>query len=32
LQPGREYLFKFASKLTSGTVGGIKYKVNVNTQ
>jgi sulfate adenylyltransferase subunit 1 len=32
LQPGREYLFKFASKLTPGSVRAIKYKVNVNTQ
>ncbi len=32
LQPGREYLFKFASKLTPGTVRGIDYKINVNTQ
>jgi sulfate adenylyltransferase subunit 1 len=32
LQPGREYWFKFASKLTSGSVRAIDYKVNVNTQ
>jgi sulfate adenylyltransferase subunit 1 len=32
LQPGREYLFKFASKLTPGNVRGIDYKINVNTQ
>jgi sulfate adenylyltransferase subunit 1 len=32
LQPGREYLFKFASKLTPGRVRTILHKVNVNTQ
>ncbi|HEX5056128.1 MAG TPA: sulfate adenylyltransferase subunit CysN [Gammaproteobacteria bacterium] len=32
LQPGREYWFKFASKLTPGSVRAIDYKVNVNTQ
>jgi sulfate adenylyltransferase subunit 1 len=32
LQPGREYLFKFASKLTPGSVRAIDYRVNVNTQ
>jgi sulfate adenylyltransferase subunit 1 len=32
LQPGREYLFKFASKLTPGNVFSIDYKINVNTQ
>jgi sulfate adenylyltransferase subunit 1 len=32
LQAGREYLFKFASKLTPGSVRTIDYKVNVNTQ
>jgi sulfate adenylyltransferase subunit 1 len=32
LQPGREYLFKFSSKLTTGSVRAIHHKVNVNTQ
>jgi sulfate adenylyltransferase subunit 1 len=32
LQVGREYLFKFATKATPGSVHAIDYKVNVNTQ
>jgi sulfate adenylyltransferase subunit 1 len=32
LRPGREYWFKFASKLTSGEVRAIDYRINVNTQ
>ncbi len=32
LQPGAEYLFKFASKLVSGQVEAINYRIDVNTQ
>lgn len=32
LQPGREYLFKFASKLVSGQVDSIHHRIDVNTQ
>ncbi len=32
LQPGRQYLFKFASKTTPGQVGSIDYRIDVNTQ
>jgi sulfate adenylyltransferase subunit 1 len=32
LQPGKQYLFKFASKVTSGAVASIDYRVDVNTQ
>lgn len=30
--PGTEYLFKFATKVVSGSVEAIDYQVNVNTQ
>lgn len=30
--PGTEYLFKFATKVVSGSVATIDYQVNVNTQ
>lgn len=32
MQPGAEYLFKFASKLVSGQVEAIDYRIDVNTQ
>jgi sulfate adenylyltransferase, large subunit len=32
LQTGKQYLFKFASKVTSGAVAAIDYRVDVNTQ
>jgi sulfate adenylyltransferase subunit 1 len=32
LQPGRQYLFKFASKLTSGEVTAVDHRIDVNTQ
>ena len=32
MQPNREYLFKFASKVTPGSVVDINYRVDVNTQ
>jgi len=32
LQPGREYLFKFASKIVSGQVDTIHHRIDVNTQ
>lgn len=32
MQPGTEYLFKFASKLVSGQVEAIEYRIDVNTQ
>lgn len=32
LQPGRQYSFKFASKLVAGQVDSIDYKIDVNTQ
>ncbi len=32
LQPGREYLFKFASKLVSGQIEAIRHRIDVNTQ
>ncbi|ACE82740.1 sulfate adenylyltransferase subunit CysN [Cellvibrio japonicus] len=32
MQPGSEYLFKFASKLVSGQIESIGYRVDVNTQ
>ena len=32
LQPGKQYLFKFASKVTPGSVLNIEYRVDVNTQ
>lgn len=32
LQPGTEYLFKFASKLVSGQIEAIEYRIDVNTQ
>lgn len=32
LQAGKQYLFKFASKVTSGAVSTIEYRVDVNTQ
>lgn len=32
MQTGREYLFKFASNTTSGQVGNIDYRIDVNTQ
>ncbi len=32
MQPNREYLFKFASKVTPGAVVAIDYRVDVNTQ
>lgn len=31
LKPGKQYLFKFASKLTPGVVADIEYRVDVNT-
>lgn len=32
LQVGKQYLFKFASKVTPGAVSTIEYRVDVNTQ
>lgn len=32
MQPGTEYLFKFASKLVSGQIEAIEYRIDVNTQ
>ncbi len=32
LRPGREYGFKFASKYTTGTVGSIHHRIDVNIQ
>ncbi len=32
LQPGRQYLLKFASKLTPGEVTSIQHRIDVNTQ
>jgi sulfate adenylyltransferase subunit 1 len=32
LQPGHEYQFKFAGKVTSGVVSNIGYRIDVNTQ
>ncbi len=32
LQPGKQYLFKFASKMTPGEVLHIDYQIDVNTQ
>ena len=32
LQPGKQYLFKFASKATVGQVEAVEYKIDVNTQ
>lgn len=32
LQPGKQYLFKFASKVTTGAVSAIDYRIDVNTQ
>ena len=32
MQPGSEYLFKFASKLVSGQIEAIEYRIDVNTQ
>ena len=32
MQPNREYLFKFTSKVTPGSVVDINYRVDVNTQ
>ena len=31
LQPGKQYFFKFASKVTPGVVSDIEYRVDVNT-
>ncbi|WP_018415258.1 sulfate adenylyltransferase subunit CysN [Teredinibacter turnerae] len=31
LKPGKQYLFKFASKVTPGVVADIEYRVDVNT-
>mgnify|MGYP001329846081 CR=1 FL=1 len=31
-EPGKEYLFKFASKLVSGHIDNLEYRVDVNTQ
>lgn len=31
MSPGKEYLFKFATKVTPGTVQNIDYRVDVNT-
>ncbi len=30
--PGKEYLFKFASKLVSGHIDNLEYRIDVNTQ
>ncbi|WP_339668997.1 sulfate adenylyltransferase subunit CysN [Dasania marina] len=32
MQPGKEYLFKFASKVTAGVIDHVDYKIDVNTQ
>ena len=32
MTPGKEYLFKFASKTTPGAVEAVEYKIDVNTQ
>lgn len=32
LQAGKQYLFKFASKVTPGSVSAIDYRIDVNTQ
>lgn len=32
MEPGRQYLFKFASKVTPGLVTDIDYRIDVNTQ
>ncbi len=32
LQPNRQYLFKFATKLTSGSVVDVAHRIDVNTQ
>ncbi len=32
MQPGRQYLFKFASKVTPGSVQTVDYRIDVNTQ
>ncbi len=32
LQEGREYLFKFASKVTPGRIGNVEHRIDVNTQ
>lgn len=32
LQAGKQYLFKFASKVTVGSVSAIEYRIDVNTQ
>lgn len=32
MKPNREYLFKFASKVTPGCVSAVDYRVDVNTQ
>ncbi|MCR6653781.1 MAG: sulfate adenylyltransferase subunit CysN [Cellvibrionaceae bacterium] len=32
LQTGKQYLFKFASKVTTGAVSSIDYRIDVNTQ
>jgi len=32
LKPGKEYLFKFASKVTPGKMVGIEHRIDVNTQ
>lgn len=32
MQPGKSYLFKFASKVVSGEVRKVEYQVDVNTQ
>jgi sulfate adenylyltransferase subunit 1 len=32
MQPGRQYLFKFASRVTPGTVENVEYRIDVNTQ
>src|SRR5690606_34543637 len=31
LTPGREYLFKHTSKLTTGTISTLRYQIDVNT-
>ena len=32
MAPGKEYLFKFSSKVTTGAVDVVDYKIDVNTQ
>lgn len=32
LQPGHEYQFKFAGKVTNGAISNISYRIDVNTQ